>query len=203
MVSRIASLSSIIAIATFTILTSANADQSPPSHLPEDQPDYAENSAPVPSTVQLATETLTELLQTQTSQNTKLETKAEKNKEANSYEEESEESSTAGASEKKEAAPLGPGGQEQQQQAFRESYPDSEVDNNVDFDGTELIDWINNNGGYIHPNVRIGLDPTGNYRGVFVKGWGEGESGVDGEIGGPGGGIEDGDVICKIPWYVL
>ncbi len=28
---------------------------------------------------------------------------------------------------------------------------------------------VNSNGGFIHPNVRIGLDPMGQYRGVFVK----------------------------------
>lgn len=199
MVSRLVALLSIIVITSFSLLTSANANDAPPTPLPEDKPDYAKNSIPVPSTVQLATETLTELLQTQTSQNKKLETKAEKNKETNG-DDESDRISTGGDSEKKEVAPLGPGGQEQQQQAFKESYPDSDEDKNLDFDGTELIEWINNNGGYIHPNVRIGLDPTGNYRGVFVKEWGEGESGVEGEIGGPGGGIGDGDVICKIPW---
>mmetsp|Transcript_28118 Transcript_28118/g.59009 ORF Transcript_28118/g.59009 Transcript_28118/m.59009 type:complete len:584 (+) Transcript_28118:154-1905(+) len=203
MVSRLVALSSIIVITSFSLLSSTNANDAPPTPLPEDQPDYAKNSIPVPSTVQLATETLTELLQTQTSQNKKLETKAEKNKEKKADEEESDKTSTVGDSEKKEAAPLGPGGQEQQQQAFKESYPDSEEDKNLDFDGTELIKWINNNGGYIHQNVRIGLDPTGNYRGVFVKEWGEGESGVEGEIGGPGGGIGDGDVICKIPWKLL
>lgn len=67
----------------------------------------------------------------------------------------------------------------------------SNIDPNLHYDGDELIDWINNNGGYIHPNARIGLDPTGKYRGVFVK---------TVEEGGTEEGIEGDDVVCRIPW---
>ena len=42
--------------------------------------------------------------------------------------------------------------------------------------------------------MRIGLDPSGLYRGVFVKTL---------EEGGTAEGIEEGDVIGRIPWYVL
>ena len=57
--------------------------------------------------------------------------------------------------------------------------------------GQAIIEWINNNGGLIHSNARIGLDPTGQYRGVFVKSL---------EEGGTVEGIEDGDIVGKIPW---
>lgn len=65
------------------------------------------------------------------------------------------------------------------------------IDPNLHYDGDELIDWINNNGGYIHPNARIGLDPTGKYRGVFVK---------TVEEGGTEEGIEGDEIVCRIPW---
>lgn len=67
----------------------------------------------------------------------------------------------------------------------------SNIDPNLHYTGGDLIDWINSNGGYIHPNARIGLDPTGKYRGVFAKTI---------EEGGSEEGIEEDDVICKIPW---
>ena len=57
--------------------------------------------------------------------------------------------------------------------------------------GQAIIEWINNNGGLIHSNARIGLDPTGQYRGVFVKTL---------EEGGSAEGIEDGDIVGRIPW---
>ena len=57
--------------------------------------------------------------------------------------------------------------------------------------GQAIIEWINNNGGLIHSNARIGLDPTGQYRGVFVKSL---------EEGGTVEGIEDGDIVGRIPW---
>ena len=57
--------------------------------------------------------------------------------------------------------------------------------------GQKIIEWINNNGGLIHSNARIGLDPTGQYRGVFVKTL---------EEGGTAEGIEDGDIVGRIPW---
>ena len=65
-------------------------------------------------------------------------------------------------------------------------------DMNLSYDGSDLIEWINSNGGFIHPNARIGLDPTGQYRGVFVK--------SVGEEGGTSDGIEDDDIIARIPW---
>ena len=68
-----------------------------------------------------------------------------------------------------------------------------EEDKNVDYDGADLIEWITSNGGFIHPNARIGLDPTGNYRGVFVKS-------VGGEEGGTEEGIQDDELVCSIPW---
>ena len=46
---------------------------------------------------------------------------------------------------------------------------DNEEDETLTQLGSNLIEWINSNGGYIHPNARIGLDPSGQYRGVFVK----------------------------------
>ena len=67
----------------------------------------------------------------------------------------------------------------------------SNIDPNLNYNGDELINWINGNGGYIHPNARIGLDPTGKYRGVFVKSV---------EEGGSEEGIEEDEVICRIPW---
>ena len=67
----------------------------------------------------------------------------------------------------------------------------SNIDPNLNYNGDELIDWINGNGGYIHPNARIGLDPTGKYRGVFVK---------TVEEGGSEEGIEEDEIICRIPW---
>ena len=64
-------------------------------------------------------------------------------------------------------------------------------DKNLSYDGSELIEWINTNGGYIHPNARIGLDPSGQYRGVFVK---------TVEEGGTVEGVENDDIIGRIPW---
>ena len=74
--------------------------------------------------------------------------------------------------------------QQQQQQ--------EEEDKNIAYDGSDLIEWINSNGGFIHPNARIGLDPTGQYRGVFVKN-------VDDE-GGTEKGIGEDELVCSIPW---
>ena len=34
-------------------------------------------------------------------------------------------------------------------------------DKNLSYDGSDLIEWINDSGGFVHPNARIGLDPTG------------------------------------------
>src|SRR6056300_1044451 len=67
-----------------------------------------------------------------------------------------------------------------------------EEDKNISYDGSDLIEWINSNGGLIHPNARIGLDPTGQYRGVFVKN-------VD-EEGGTEKGIGEDELVCSIPW---
>lgn len=69
----------------------------------------------------------------------------------------------------------------------------SNIDPNLTYNGDELISWITENGGYIHPNARIGLDPTGKYRGVFVK---------TVEEGGTEEGIAEDEVVCRIPWYV-
>ena len=68
----------------------------------------------------------------------------------------------------------------------------TEEDKNIAYDGSDLIEWINSNGGFIHPNARIGLDPTGNYRGVFVKSAGEEDDTADG--------IEEDELVCSIPW---
>ena len=68
---------------------------------------------------------------------------------------------------------------------------DRDEDKNLAYDGSDLIEWINSNGGLVHPNIRIGLDPSGQYRGVFVKD-------VVKE-GGPGEGIGKG-VTASIPW---
>ena len=68
-----------------------------------------------------------------------------------------------------------------------------EEDKNIAYDGSDLIEWINSNGGFIHPNARIGLDPTGQYRGVFVKNVGD-------EEGGTEKGIEEDELVCSIPW---
>jgi hypothetical protein len=70
---------------------------------------------------------------------------------------------------------------------------EEEYDKNIAYDGSNLIEWINSNGGFIHPNARIGLDPTGNYRGVFVKSVGEKE-------GGTKEGIQEDELVCSIPW---
>jgi hypothetical protein len=67
-------------------------------------------------------------------------------------------------------------------------------DKNIAYDGSDLIEWINSNGGFIHPNARIGLDPTGQYRGVFVRSIDE---------GGTEKGIEDDDIIATIPWDLI
>mmetsp|Transcript_19707 Transcript_19707/g.29401 ORF Transcript_19707/g.29401 Transcript_19707/m.29401 type:complete len:483 (-) Transcript_19707:878-2326(-) len=69
-------------------------------------------------------------------------------------------------------------------------------DKNISYDGSDLIEWITSNGGFIHPNARIGLDPTGNYRGVFVKS-------VGGEDGGTEEGIEEDELVCSIPWDLI
>ena len=68
-------------------------------------------------------------------------------------------------------------------------------DANLLYDGSDLVDWIRGApGGYVHPNARIGLDPSGKYRGVFVK---------TVEEGGTGEGIPEGEMLCSIPWYVF
>ena len=73
---------------------------------------------------------------------------------------------------------------------------EEEADRNIAYDGSDLIDWIKSNGGFIHPNARIGLDPTGQYRGVFVKS-------VGGEEGGTTDGIEEDELVCSIPWELI
>ena len=68
-------------------------------------------------------------------------------------------------------------------------------DANLLYDGSDLVDWIRGTpGGYVHPNARIGLDPSGKYRGVFVR---------TVEEGGTGEGIPEGEMLCSIPWYVF
>eukprot|EP00986_Skeletonema_menzelii_P000608 scaffold167_cov140-Skeletonema_menzelii.AAC.6 len=69
------------------------------------------------------------------------------------------------------------------------------ADKNIAYDGSDLIEWITSNGGFIHPNTRIGLDPTGQYRGVFVKS-------VE-EEGVTSGGIEKDAIIAEIPWDLI
>ncbi len=68
---------------------------------------------------------------------------------------------------------------------------DQDEDKNIAYDGSDLIEWINSNGGFIHPNARIGLDPTGQYRGVFVK---------SDDEGGTEKGIGEDELVCSIPW---
>ena len=71
---------------------------------------------------------------------------------------------------------------------------EEEEDANVSYDGSDLVAWINDNGGLVHGNARIGLDPTGKFRGVFAK---------DAKDGGgceEDGGIEEGDIIVRVPW---
>ena len=68
-------------------------------------------------------------------------------------------------------------------------------DDNLLYDGSDLVDWIRNTpGGYVNPNARIGLDPSGRYRGVFVR---------TVEEGGTEEGIPEGEMLCSIPWYVF
>ena len=77
-------------------------------------------------------------------------------------------------------------------------------DKNLSYDGTDLIEWINANGGFIHENARIGLDPTGMYRGVFVKNQKKILLEHNNENEPPprtmDEGIEEGDIIARIPW---
>ncbi len=75
-----------------------------------------------------------------------------------------------------------------------------ETDNNSEYDGIKLVEWIISNGGYIHPNVRIGADPSGKYRGVFVKNWNAERSSDGVGIGKSGRGIGKDEVIAEIPW---
>ena len=70
-----------------------------------------------------------------------------------------------------------------------------EDDPNINYHGEDLIEWIMNNGGLIHDNARIGLDPTGRYRGVFVKN--------THNEGGTESGIEEGDIIARIPYDLI
>lgn len=92
---------------------------------------------------------------------------------------------------------------------------DSDNDKNLSYDGSDLIEWINANGGFIHENARIGLDPTGMYRGVFVKNRENYANNIhesttsqitennNQRIVGEGegsGSIEEGDIIARIPW---
>ena len=141
---------------------------------------------PPPSTVQLAQETLVSSFQT--SQNRKLESKGNKKEDRKVLATESKAAAAAATT----STPQEPAGQQQQQQAAQDS-PGTETDKNRDFDGSELVEWITSNGGFIHPNARIGLDPTGNYRGVFVKDVDESDPVT--ELG-----IADDEVICRIPW---
>eukprot|EP00986_Skeletonema_menzelii_P015584 scaffold12132_cov153-Skeletonema_menzelii.AAC.1 len=82
---------------------------------------------------------------------------------------------------------------EKNDMATNKSTQNDEADKNVAYDGSDLIEWITSNGGFIHPNARIGLDPTGQYRGVFVKS-------VGGEEGGTEEGIEEDELVATIPW---
>ena len=68
---------------------------------------------------------------------------------------------------------------------------DNEEDETLTQPGSNLIEWINLNGGYIYPNARIGLDPSGQYLGVFVKPVAEGATAA---------GIKAGDIVGRIPW---
>ncbi|KAL7499037.1 hypothetical protein ACHAWT_009633 [Skeletonema menzelii] len=80
--------------------------------------------------------------------------------------------------------------------ATNKSTQNDEADKNIAYDGSDLIEWITSNGGFIHPNTRIGLDPTGQYRGVFVKS-------VGGEEGGTEEGIEEDELVATIPWDLI
>jgi hypothetical protein len=76
-------------------------------------------------------------------------------------------------------------------------------DKNLAYDGADLIEWINANGGFIHENARIGLDPTGMYRGVFVKNQNQIVEHNNEHKPPPrtmDEGIEEGDIIARIPW---
>lgn len=90
--------------------------------------------------------------------------------------------------------------QEKQPPDDYHEYCHDETDDNSGYDGIELIEWIASNGGYIHPNVRIGKDPSGEYRGIFVKEW-DAKRSTDGVgIGKSGRGIGKDEVISEIPW---
>ena len=86
------------------------------------------------------------------------------------------------------------------QQQPRPSADRKEDDKNISYDGSDLIEWITNNGGIVHKNARIGLDPTGQYRGVFVRNIKE-EGGT--EEGGTSDGIKAGEIISEIPWEII
>ena len=73
-------------------------------------------------------------------------------------------------------------------------------DKNLAYDGADLIEWINANGGFIHENARIGLDPTGMYRGVFVKNQNKIVEQNQPPRTTMDVGIEEGDIIARIPW---
>lgn len=77
---------------------------------------------------------------------------------------------------------------------------DDSNDKNLSYDGSDLIEWINSNGGFIHQNARIGLDHTGKYRGVFVKINNSEKTNENDSERRIDEGIEEGDIIARIPW---
>lgn len=93
---------------------------------------------------------------------------------------------------------------------------EEEEDPNRNYHGEDLIQWITSHGGMIHANARIGFDPTGRYRGVFVTTNANGDTAetttttttTEGEETTPPNlpsttGIEEGDIIARIPWDVI
>mmetsp|Transcript_10104 Transcript_10104/g.18205 ORF Transcript_10104/g.18205 Transcript_10104/m.18205 type:complete len:532 (+) Transcript_10104:110-1705(+) len=144
----------------------------------------------IASTIQLAQETLDRLIVTPHETIVKEDEKDGKN---NSVEE-----NTAPPSEMMDGEGAQPDPATEKNEPTTTEQQDDEgavQDMNLSYDGSDLIEWINSNGGFIHPNARIGLDPTGQYRGVFVKGIGE--------DGGTSDGIEDDDIIARIPWDLI
>eukprot|EP00970_Alexandrium_tamarense_P012818 scaffold3091_cov186-Alexandrium_tamarense.AAC.13 len=172
----------LAAIRATTIINGSINNNFVNAHQPTDEP----------TTIRLAQQTLNELFLT--SQNTRLQAariaeeaaKADKDSTAAV---DTDTDVTKADDENNNDPPNDPSNQHQQQILAASSDP------NLHYDGSELIQWINENGGFIHPNVKIGLDPTGNYRGVFVKTVEEME-----EESGRVGGIEEEDIICRIPW---
>ncbi|KAL7527019.1 hypothetical protein ACHAWF_002005, partial [Thalassiosira exigua] len=83
----------------------------------------------------------------------------------------------------------GGGGGKEEEEEHEDLREEEDDDANLSYDGSDLVEWINSNGGRINPAARIGLDPSGSYRGVFLR--------------EESAGVKKGEEVARIPWDLI